>query len=209
MKLPHLSLLSLLTFATCTGCILVVDSPDTGATNMKGNCGELTCEELLAQLRSNWQKEVIKYESKCQEKHTLGLNVFEQDGIEKVSLICWNEPDETGTVYGDWLGVFPFPGNEENFASPWKCDGSPECDEILSKLPENNPEIARKYEIECAIKQGELVLLIPETEETKEAEVQCQFFVPSTQIDDNGDGISDGEMAKPTGVNIILGKVNL
>ena len=208
MKSPHLSLLSLLTCATLSGCIWSVPAPETGETLMRGNCGELTCEELLNQLRNNWSKRMIEYEASCQGDKTLGFNVYEKNNSRKVSLICWGKPAEDGVTYGDWLGTLPFPGDEANFVSQWNCLDSPECEDTLSKLRSSDSETITAYETECAVKDGELRLLISEESATK-ADVKCVFFVPSNQIDDNGDGISDGEAGKPTGVDEILGQVDL
>ena len=97
---------------------------------MRGTCGKLTCEELLTQLRNTWSDKMIKYEASCQGNKTLGFNVYGQNNTQKVSLICWGQPKEDGKTYGNWLGILPFPGNEENFASQWNCLDSQECKDM-------------------------------------------------------------------------------
>ncbi len=207
MKPTNLIFLSLLSAITCTGCIWFVSPPSTGEREVKGNCGSLDCEELLSQVRSNWQSQMINYEHDCQGR-VLGVNTYESEGIEKVSFVCWEEPAADGTIQGEWLGTLPFPGSEDTFASKWSCDETLEdCETTLMQLREMNSEVMAKYEVKCAIKDGNLRLLAESTQ--KSAQVQCSFFAPSIQIDDNGDGISDGEMSKPTGVDIILGKLKL
>ena len=207
MKPTNLIFLSLLSAITCTGCIWFVSQPTTGEREVKGNCGNLDCEELLAQLRSNWQSQMINYENDCQGK-VLGVNTYESEGSQKVSFVCWEEPTEDGNIEGEWLGILPFPGSEDAFASKWSCDETlSDCETTLTQLREANPEEIAEYEVDCAIRDGDLKLLASAGKNS--LQVQCSFFAPSVQIDDNADGISDGAGSKPTGVDVILGDLKL
>ena len=214
MKLKVFALLTVLT-SLAISCS-ISQTPDNQPA-VTGNCDNLSCEELLNQLKSKWQKEIDTWwtENNCQTNTKLGLNVWQKEESKVVSLICWGDKESDGNTYGNSLGLLPFPGFESTFGSKWDCQSSQKCENSLRKfraprsgsLRDRYPEQIREYEVECGIKAGDLRLLISEENRENKADVQCIFFVPSQQIDSDGDGVSDGE-GKPTGVDIILGTLN-
>lgn len=178
----------------------LINHSSTAATEIIGDCGELSCAELFAQLKSSWNQEIREYETQCQGDKRLGLDTYGDGVTRKVSLICWENLKRDSYYEGQWLGVLPYPGYKPNFGSKWDCQSSQECADLVEQLRYDHPRKMRSYEIECGIKSGTLRLLLT----PKTANIQCIFFVPGTQFDAEGDGISDGEV-KPTGVDYILG----
>lgn len=209
MTLRKFSLLGLVTVAAPVLISCIYSRPVAGEIILSGNCGELTCQQLLAQLKSNWSEQISQYKAECQSGNTLGLNVWNRDQSKVVTLICWEDQDPSGVTYGTSLGLLPFPGDEASFTSSWNCFNSDECQNALIKLRVEYPEEIRKYEVECAIESGELTLVMPQVNGVSEANVQCNFFVPNIQIDNDGDGVADDAIAKPTGVDITLGTLTL
>ncbi|NEO99229.1 MAG: hypothetical protein F6K58_11210 [Symploca sp. SIO2E9] len=209
MRFKHFNLLSLVTFAAPVLISCIYGHTLAGELTVSGNCGKLNCEQLLAQLKINWSEQISQYTAECQSGKTLGLKVWNRNDSKVVTLICWEDQDSSGTIYGTYLGLLPFPGDEATFASKWNCLNSDQCKNALIKLRNQYPEEIRQYEVECAIEAGELTLVIPQVNGLSEANVQCSFFVPNTQIDDDGDGVADGAIAKPTGVDITLGTLTL
>ncbi|NEO29505.1 MAG: hypothetical protein F6K36_03425 [Symploca sp. SIO3C6] len=209
MTLKNFNLLGLVTVAVPVLISCIYSRTVAGEITVSGNCGDLNCEQLLAQLKSNWSEQISQYTAECQSGKNLGLNVWNRNESKVVTLICWGDKDPNGEIYGTSLGLLPFPGDEENFTSKWNCWNSDECKNALIKLRDQYPEEIRKYEVECAMESGELTLVIPQVNGLSEANVQCSFFVPNTQIDDNGDGVADGAVAKPTSVDITLGTLTL
>jgi hypothetical protein len=170
---------------------------------VKGNCAPLNCQLLLQDLQVNWQEQMDQWlnSKKCEDKNTLGLNVWEKGKKNRVvSVICWGESTNPLEIQGTFLGILPFPKNEENFGSKWNCLNNPQCENYVEDITTFYPEIARNLEIMCGIKDGELRLLIKENT----IDIQCVYFEPNTQIDNNLDGVPDGATAKPIGVDITI-----
>lgn len=170
---------------------------------VKGNCRPFNCNLLLKDLQAKWQWQIDEWldSGTCKDKEILGLNVWEKNKKERVvSFICWGETDKSQKVSGNYLGILPFPGEEKNFGSKWNCLNDSECENSLQLIQSQYQQKVRELEIRCGLENGELRLLKNEDK----VDVQCVYFVPSTQIDTNLDGISDGEIFKPTGVDVIL-----
>lgn len=181
-----------------------ITAPALAQKPIIGDCGGQKCDQLLAQLRKKWPQQVRNYESECSGKNTLGLQVYQNAGATKrVGFVCWEPKDSNGSRTGNWLGVLPFPGQEAGFKSEWNCDDK-QCKNTLAKLRQRYPQKLQQYEFACATKNG--VLLLNVLENNKQFEIECGFFA-SSLVDDNGDGVSDGD--QPTSVSQILGKLEL
>ncbi|NET54567.1 MAG: hypothetical protein F6K09_40075, partial [Merismopedia sp. SIO2A8] len=103
MTLKNFNLLGLVTVAVPVLISCIYSRTVAGEITVSGNCGDLNCEQLLAQLKSNWSEQ-----------------------IKVTTLICWGDKDPNGEIYGTSLGLLPFPGDEENFTSKWNCWNSDE-----------------------------------------------------------------------------------
>ncbi|MBD1940238.1 hypothetical protein [Microcoleus sp. FACHB-68] len=201
MKIKAFNILGLLTAATWAASGFAFSLPVSAQPAILGNCGEQSCENLLEQLRKQWPEQISKYEANCQDNNTLGLQVFANEGeARKVMVACWGEKQPDGSRSGDSLAVLPFPGEEATFGSSWSCSEG-ECEDILGKLRDQSPDKIKEYETKCAMESGTLNLLISQEAGNKKVEVQCYFF-SAYLIDDNGDGVADGD--QQTGVDIIL-----
>lgn len=175
---------------------------------VKGNCRPFNCQLLLQDLQINWQEQIDEWlnSPSCQDKNTLGLNVWEKGKRNRVvSFICWEEIKDPHRIYGNFLGILPFPKDEENFGSEWNCLDDLQCKNYVEDIKNFYPQNSRELEVMCGIKDGELRLLIKEDT----IDIKCVFFEPNTQIDNNLDGVSDGATAKPTGVDITIGRFDL
>lgn len=205
MKIKHFSLMGLLIVT-----ILAIGGNFSraigGSNNVTGHCAELECDELIDELRSIWPEKITQYESECQGKNILGLDVWDSGEGRRVSFACWGEKESNGSRSGDALGMLPFPGEEETFASPWSCyDES--CKELVTTLKESYPEETSEYETECAMKAGDLQLLV--LDEQEQVDIQCVFSAGVVLLDRDGDGISEGENNNGTFVDVILGSFPL
>jgi|GEM_PF-1910539 len=193
MKLKCYSLLIAVVGATSS---LLFSLPAWSKTVLLGNCGEQTCEEVLAQLRVRSPEKIKQYEAECQGK-SLGLSVFSNSGESKrVNFACWEEKDADGSRSGYSLGVLPFPGEEGAFASEWKCS-EPECKQVLSQLQARYSAQLKQYEWECATKSGDLYLNISQ-QTPKKVEIECGFFAYNL-FDTDGDGVADGDRGTTVG----------
>lgn len=198
MKINRLHCQSLLIAAICS---IAFSHPVTGQPKILGDCGEQTCESLLEQLRTQWSDKITKHEANCKDNNTLGLQVFANEGEQrKVMVACWGEKDQSGSRSGDLLSILPFPGEEDTFGSSWSCSEG-ECEDILGKLRDRSPDQVKDYEVKCGMEAGTLTLLISPEGANKKVDVQCYFFA-SYLIDDNGDGVADGD--QQTSADIIL-----
>ena len=201
MKIKRFNFLGLLLAATWAASGCVFSLPVSAQPTILGNCEEQSCENLLEQLRKQWPEEISQYEANCQDKNTLGLQVFANEGeTRKVMVACWGEKQPDGSRSGDALAVLPFPGEEPDFGISWSCSEG-ECEEILGKLRERSRDNIKEYETKCGMESGTLNLLISQEGASKKVEVQCYFF-SAYLIDDNGDGVADSD--QQTSADIIL-----
>ncbi|OKH12019.1 hypothetical protein [[Limnothrix rosea] IAM M-220] len=173
---------------------------------IRGNCGELGCEELWRSLSNRWSETFSQLESECPEVASYGFNSWENDGKTYAGLWCW-QAKESGDreTYGNLFRVFPYPGEEDSFLAPTECGANPDCGSTWQTLMAAHPEVIREMQQTCALRQG---FLLYSQLEKQEYQINCGFFAPSIQIDSDGDGIADGE-GKPTGVDIALGILSL
>lgn len=197
------------------GCA-IPEPPPTSSIPLQGDCGDMSCESLWRSLQAEWSEVFAQLPEECPDTESYGLDVWEYDGQRNVSLICWQpteidseiDPEtdattETKTRYGYFFRIFPYPGTEENFLAPLECYGDEKtCETTWQAIATAYPERLRETQQTCAFRQG--FLLQQPQDNASEIAVTCGFFAPSIQIDDDGDGLSDGE-GKPTGVDIPLG----
>ncbi len=188
--------------AALIGGSITFSQPASGQAAILGDCGGQSCQELLAQLRQQWRQETSQFEGTCRQGK-LGLDIWQNP--EKVILLCWGEEDADGLKTADILGVLPFPGKEASFPARLSCYMQERaCEEILAKIKAKAPDKIAKYEFECALKSGQLNLLI--SEET--AAAQC-IFPTSYYVDENRDGKPDYEQGIMHLVDVIFGSFPL
>lgn len=166
-----------------------------------GDCGEQTCQQVLAEIRNTFPQQVNQLESECSDSQDLGLKVFQNEGQpQRVSFTCWQEVESDGSRFGQWLGILPLTPNDPAFVEPQLCsENDQECQTLLSKLQGRYPEQIREAKLQCAIKNGSLFLTVSE----QEVNLLCGFFATSFW-DENGDGSPENE--DPVSVDISLGK---
>lgn len=175
---------------------------------VKGNCGAMTCTELWRSLQNRWSAQLADLQQECPEVQTYGLNVWGEQGTKQVSVICWDATTvgEDGTIYGNYYRTFPYPGDEATFLAPTECHGDPDCTAIWVQLTTAYPREITEMQQTCAFRNG--FLIYQPTDQPQAMQVSCAFFAPNIQMDDNGDGVMDGE-GKPTGVDFPLGVLEL
>lgn len=190
-------------------CSTVMESPAKSTIPLKGNCGELGCEKLWRSLQNTWPDIFNELDSDCPVVESYGLNTWESNAQNQrlVSVICWHEQEvNTTETYGTFFRIFPYPGTENTFLADTNCGGLSECIGFWETLKENYPEEVRQMRQTCAFRQGSILLELDRDRPV--IDLRCAFFVPSLQIDSDGDGIMDGE-SKPTSVDFSLGKLLL
>lgn len=170
-------------------------------TQVKGECGEFECDELFAELRSRWTEQVRQYEAECTDNKQIGLTLWSRNNWQQISVACWGDKEADGSRTGEFLGILPYPGEEEKFGNNWRCYEE-EC-EILETLKNTYPEEIREDEVQCGFKGGDLQLIDSETEGM--VDVQCVFSVGVIVVDTDNDGVIDGEMTRGTFIDNILG----
>lgn len=201
---------SLLIFgiAIAAGCLGLSFRAGGEATAIVGNCAEFDCLELLNELQESWTEAIASAKSQCSENQFIGMNLWEQNDSRRVSLACWNGERDNNAGYreGVSLGLFPVPGEEDNFGSSWGC-GDRICEEQVTTLQETYPEEMRNHEIQCGLVRGDLYLLVSEAEQ--QVDIQCVFSAGVIFVDIDDDGVSDGENSRGTFVDNILGSFPL
>ncbi|MGB2925554.1 MAG: hypothetical protein WBB82_09650 [Limnothrix sp.] len=175
---------------------------------VKGQCGEFSCEALFQLLQEQWPEQMAALPEECPIIASYGLNVWEDTDQKRVSLYCWQEQDETSVdpifpnaAYGNFYRTFPYPGSENTFLARKDCLDDAACEAMWQKFETKYPDEMLAAQQTCAFHQG--FLIYNQDEQRGLVDVSCAFFVPSVQIDNDGDGVSDGE-SKPTGVDIPL-----
>ncbi|WP_254564620.1 hypothetical protein [Oscillatoria sp. HE19RPO] len=152
---------SLLIFgiAIAAGCLGLPWRATGEATAIVGNCGEFDCSELLNELQESFPEAIAEAKSQCSEPQFIGMNLWEQNNSRRVNVACWDAERDNTADYreGFFLGLFPFPGEEESFGSSWRC-GDRLCEEQLSALQSTYPEEMRNHEIQCGLLAGDLNL---------------------------------------------------
>lgn len=170
----------------------VTDNEDLGPTidGPLGNCGNLTCSNLLNSLEQQFPEQVSKWTSSC--TNDLALNVFRRDGSQRVNFLCWEPPSSTGERSGSPLGVLPYPGAEAAFPVAIASD-----DPAIQTILDRNPKAVQTMGFDCAVQGGDINILANETAIT----LQCYFQAGIQTLDTDGDGVSDGELSMGAGVD--------
>jgi hypothetical protein len=177
----------------------IFSQPVMGETALLENCGDQSCQVILAQLRVRSPEKVRQYETECQ-KNSLGLSVFANEGeSKKVLFACWEDKEADGSRSGYSLGILPFPGEEGTFGSEWKCS-EPECQQVLAQLQKRYAVQLKQYQWECATHSGDLYLNISQ-QSPKKVEIECGFFAYNLW-DTNGDGVADSDRGTTVGMTL-------
>lgn len=170
--------------------------------SIKGECGVLSCHELWYSLQYRWPKVMSALATECPHTKVYGLEMWEADQQKNVSVICWLDTERRGEepIYGTFFRVFPYPGTEATFRAEKRCNGEVNCDQVWQAIATKYPDELVRAQQECALRQG---FLSQRRTEPAQIAVICSFFAPSLQLDDDGDGLMDGEF-KPTGVDLLM-----
>lgn len=180
---------------------LAQSSPSpTPALAVKGNCGtDLTCDQLLQTLRTQWPTAKLN----CTRDRILSLHVFKNSqGGRQVQVACWNTELKKGDRYGLSRYNLPYPGDEAQFLPPL-----PRRSRYTEALTTRYADQVRTSQNECGFLGGDIQFRT--RKELDLLELQCVFTVSAILIDTDGDFVSDGEAAKGTFTDKIVGKFTL
>lgn len=174
---------------------------------LQGDCGDLTCPELLGQLQQIHPELTAQFIDNCPGDPAQGyyaptgdlaLQVYQRDGSQRVGFYCWEPPFDPGSGSGERsgyvLGVLPYPGEEADFPAKIVSD-VPAIQAVLDRYPEKVAQMAW----DCALASGDINIL-PEENAVR---LQCYFQAGVSLADVDGDGISDGEYSMGAGVDFI------
>ncbi len=170
---------------------------------VKGNCEPFNCQLLLKDLAKNWDWKIEEWLNTydCKDRKTLGLNVWQKPEKNRVvSVTCWGDTENPKEIFGHYLGILPFPGEEKSFTSQWICKNDQNCQNYIKYLRLNNRNKVTEIEVKCAIKNGQLTIV----ETSDKINIKCLYLEYATQIDINLDGIADNETEKSTNVDEIM-----
>lgn len=174
---------------------------------VKGNCPPLNCQLLLKDLKGNWDWKIEEWlnSSACEDRKTLGLNVWRKEENQKVvSVVCWGEADEDQKVYGTHVGILPMPGYESSFGSKWDCQNNDECENFVELLESLYPYPVKEAQVRCGINNGQIGVL----NDNGNIHIQCEYIEPNIQIDTDFDGVSDEEMVETPTIQTIIYRLN-
>ncbi len=207
-----LTLLSNLFLQSPTVELVPGQQPEMGSVielpaNVVGSrCGEMTCDELLAELVQRYPRHGSEFVQDCEAQAGLtGLTVYEHTGSRVVGLTCWDAEVVTegysgGYRSGLYFGALPYPGDEAEFPVEISSD-APTEQAVLERYPQQVAEMA----FDCAVVGGSINIL----NNAGQTELQCFFWAGAQPLDTDGDFVSDGEVSMGASVDFVrvLGEV--
>ncbi|MGF1566790.1 MAG: hypothetical protein ACFCVD_01730 [Nodosilinea sp.] len=148
-------------------------------------------QDPLVQAQQMYPATMAAISANCPSPSSLVAQTYASiEGGEYAAFYCWVEFDPAGRRSGQWLGRLPLREGETPFVPPFTCPGSDAtCPTLLPQLRATYPTAIAQAELQCAIKDGQLVQLVT-TNAT--VDLRCGFFA-TTVWDENGDGLVDYE----------------
>jgi hypothetical protein len=199
MSILKISLFSVL---LCGNVFLAtaVDAKQQKKRLVRGDCGKLSCDVVVKELRSRYPKYIAQFEKECTSPKIFAADIGTGErNARQAWFLCWEaKREKNGTRYGSFLGTLPLLGSETNFLASLPSS-SPYTQELQTRYPQE----IKKAQFECATKSGNFNVL--KSEEKNSVQLQCYFQAGAIPLDEDGDFNSDGEVARGAGVDIMLG----
>lgn len=183
------------------------DAKEPQKKPVRGDCGKLSCDQVVKELRSLYPTYVSRYAQLCISPNILALQIYSSELNSRRALFsCWEaKPEKDKSRYGSFLGILPFPSsktdNEADFLAPLP-NPSPYAQELQTRYP----KAIVQGQFECATMGGNLLL---ELAENNSVQLRCYFQNGVILIDDNSDFNSDGEVSRGAGADLLFGSFPL
>jgi hypothetical protein len=180
------------------------DAKEVQKKPVRGDCGKISCDQVVKELRSLYPTYLTEYEQACISPNILAVQIYSGELNDRRALfMCWEvKVEKDKSRYGSSLGILPFPSSKKadnvaNFLAPLPSP-SPYTQELKTRYP----KAITQGQFECATKGGNLLL---EPVENNRVQLQCFFQNGVILIDENSDFKSDGEVSRGAGADVILG----